>query len=256
MKMSDIKERLRKGEQVLGTMITVFGTPNTILILKQCGYDFALIDCEHGGFTYSEVGNMLAVAKAAGFPVMVRIPEVRREVVLKYMEMGADGLLLPSTETKEQAARLVEYAKYAPLGDRGISFTRPHTEFAKVNGPEYMARANADTMLMCQIETAKGVENVGEIIGTEGIDCVFLGPNDLSNSYGILGDYTNPVMKDAYSRVLAAAKAAGKTAGAHFGNRKGLLPLIEMGYTMNMCGADAGLLMAGAREDIARIRER
>ena len=254
MKMSEIKEKLKSGEHVLGTMITVFSSPNIIRILQQCGYDFVIIDCEHGGFDYSEAAGMLGMARAAGLPAMVRIPEIRREPVLKYMEMGADGLLLPSTETKEQAELLVRYAKYAPMGDRGISFSRPHTGFTKVKGPDYMSETNRDTMLMCQIETRQGVEHIDDIIGTEGIDVAFVGPNDLSNSYGVLGDYYNPVMQEAYEKILQAARKAGKAAGAHFGSRAGLLPLARKGYTMNMCGADVSLMMIGARTDIEAIR--
>ena len=168
--MAFLKQRLRAGEQVLGTMVTTFASPDIGKILKNCGFDFFIVDCEHGAFTTREVANIIAAARGIGMPALVRIPEMRREHALKFIEMGASGLLLPNTETAEQARMLVDCAKYAPLGHRGVSLSRPHTDFEKVDGREYMARANDETILMCQIESRRGVEHIEEILAVEGID--------------------------------------------------------------------------------------
>ena len=141
--MQSLKQRLRAGEQVLGTMVTTFTSPDIARLLQNCGFDFFIVDCEHGAFTTREVANIIAEARGIGMPALVRIPEMRREHALKFMEMGASGLLLPNTESAEQARMLVDCTKYAPLGHRGVSLSRPHTDFKKVNGPEYMRRANA-----------------------------------------------------------------------------------------------------------------
>ena len=101
--MISLKQRLRNGEQVLGTMVATFASPDIGKILKGCGFDFFIIDCEHGSFTTREVANIIAVARGAQIPALVRIPEMRREHALKFMEMGASGLLLPNTETAEHA---------------------------------------------------------------------------------------------------------------------------------------------------------
>lgn len=255
MKISEIKEKLKNNDRVLGTMITVFQNPDIVKLIKVSGYDFAIIDCEHGSFEYGEVARMIGMSRAIGLPIIVRIAEIRRELVLKYMEMGADGLLLPSTETKEQAELLVKYSKYAPMGDRGVSLSRPHTDFKKVNGREYMDAANRNTILMCQIESRKGVEHIEEIIGTEGIDIAFVGPNDLSQDMGVLGDYGNPLMVEAYEKILSAAKAAGKATGIHFGKKEPLVPWIKAGYQMNMCGNDVSFLMNGAKSSLEYLEE-
>lgn len=101
--MISLKQRLRNGEQVLGNMVATFASPDIGKILKGCGFDFFIIDCEHGSFTTREVANIIAVARGAQIPALVRHPEIRREHALKFMEMGASGLLLPNTETAEQA---------------------------------------------------------------------------------------------------------------------------------------------------------
>lgn len=246
--MSGLKERLRAGDQVLGTMVTTFASPDIGKILQACGFDFFMVDCEHGSFTTREVANIIAVARGIGMPALVRIPEMRREPVLKFMEMGASGLLLPGTETAEQARMLVDCAKYAPLGHRGVSLSRPHTDFKKVSGADYMPRANDETILMCQIESRAGVEHIEEILAVEGIDAGFMGPNDLTQDYGILGQFNHPDIVAAFRRVIAAAKANGKYAGAHFGAAAPLMPWLGEGTQINMWNSDNGLLALGATQ--------
>lgn len=244
--MASLKDRLRNGEQVLGTMVTTFSAPDIAKILQVCGFDFLIVDCEHGAFTTREVANIIAVARGIGMPALVRIPEMRREHALKFMEMGASGLLLPNTETAEQAKMLVDCTKYAPLGHRGVSLSRPHTDFKKVSGEQYMPQANDETILMCQIESRKGVENVEEIIAVEGIDVAFIGPNDMSQDYGILGQFEHPEIVAAFEKIVAAAQANGKWAGAHFGGAAPLKPWLKKGMQINMWNSDNGLLALGA----------
>lgn len=244
--MTKIKERLKNGEQLLGTMVTTFTNPDIAKILQNCGFDYFIIDCEHGAFTTREVANIIAQARSIGMPVMVRIPEMRREHALKFMEMGASGLLLPNTETAEQARMLVDCAKYAPLGHRGVSLSRPHTDFKKVDGPAYMESVNSDTVLMCQIESRKGVENIEEIMSVEGIDIGFIGPNDMTQDYGILNHFNDPEIVAAFEKVIAAAKNAGKWSGVHFAQAEPLKPWLNKGMQMNLWNSDSGLLMLGA----------
>ena len=244
--MASLKQRLRNGEQVLGTMVTTFASPDIAKILQVCGFDFMIVDCEHGSFTTREVANIIAVARGIGMPTLVRIPEMRREHALKFMEMGASGLLLPNTESAEQAKMLVDCTKYAPLGHRGVSLSRPHTDFKKVSGATYMPEANDETILMCQIESRKGVENVEEIIAVDGIDVAFIGPNDMTQDYGILGQFEHPEIVAAFEKIVAAAQANGKWAGAHFGGAAPLKPWLKKGMQINMWNSDNGLLALGA----------
>lgn len=141
---------------------------------------------------------------------------------------------------------LVDCAKYAPLGHRGVSLSRPHTDFEKVDGREYMARANDETILMCQIESRWGVEHIEDILAVEGIDVGFIGPNDMTQDYGILNQFDHPEIVAAFRRVIAAAKASGKYSGVHFGAAAPLEPWLREGMQMNMWNSDNGLLALGA----------
>lgn len=240
------REKLEEGGRLLGTMVTTFASADLPKILARCGFDFFVVDCEHGSFTTREVADMLAVARAISLPGVVRIPELRREHVLKFLEMGAEGLLLPNTESAEQAQQLVDWAKYAPMGHRGVSLNRPHTDFEKVDGRTYMEQSNRGTVLMAQIESREGVEHVAEIMAVDCIDLALIGPNDMSQDYGLLGQYTHPEMEAAFAKVVAGAQASGKRAGGHFSGAAALKPWLDRGMTVNMWNSDLGMLKAGS----------
>lgn len=251
--MTDLKMKLKNGKQVLGTMITTFSNPDIIKILKVSGLDYVIIDCEHASFEYGECARMIGIARAIGMPAIIRIPELRREVALKFIEMGAAGLLLPNTESADQAAQLVDYTKYAPMGHRGVSLSRPHTDYENVDKKEYMRRANENTMLLCQIESQTGVENIEKIMAIEGIDVAFIGPNDLSQDYGMLGEFENPIIVSAFERVIKAAKDNGKISGVHFGSPKPLRRWLRSGMQMNMCSSDVGMIIGGAKSILSAL---
>lgn len=252
----NLRERLRQGRSVTGTMVTVFDNPAIAKILKVCGFDFFIVDAEHGSFDYSAIAGILAVAKEAGVPAMVRVPEARREVVLKYMEMGASGILLPNTETVEQAEALVEYAKYYPLGNRGVSLLRAHTGFKKPsNALDYMRKANEETILMIQIESPKGVKNIAQLLDVEGIDASFIGPNDLSQSMGVMGQIDTPKFVEAVEEVIAVTKKKDKFSGIHLMSVAALKPWIDKGMTLNLWSNDVNMLMSSATEALNKLKE-
>lgn len=250
-----LKQRLRNGESLLGIMVTTFASADMAKLLQQYGFDFFVIDCEHGSFTTREAADMIAVARALALPAMVRIPEMRREHALKCMEMGASGLLLPNTESAEQARQLVDCAKYAPMGRRGVSLSRPHTDFAKVDARTYMERANEETILLCQIESRAGVERIDEIMAVDGIDAALIGPNDMTQDYGKLDCFTDPEIVDAIGRVVASAAAHGKFSGAHFGSAAPLIPWIRRGMRLNMWSSDIGLMALGVTNGMPALRD-
>lgn len=251
----NLKLRLKKGEHLLGTMVTTFASADMAKLLKQYGFDFFIIDCEHGSFTTREVADMISVARAIELPAMVRIPEMRREHALKFTEMGANGLLLPNTESAEQAQMLVDCTKYAPMGHRGVSLSRPHTDFAKVDGRTYMARANEENILLCQIESRAGVSHIDEIMAVDGIDAALIGPNDMTQDYGKLDHFDDPEIVEAIGRVVASAKAHGKFSGAHFGSSAPLIPWIQRGMQLNMWSSDIGLMSLGSAAGLPALRD-
>ena len=253
--MRNLKEELRQGKSILGTMIINFKSPELAKILNVCGFDFFIVDCEHGPFDYSDVAGLFAMARECGIAPMIRIPEVRREIVLKSMEMGAAGILLPQTETAEQAKALVEYSKYAPLGNRGVSLLRAHTGFKKVpNAREYMDEANERTILLTQIESELGVTNIDEILAVNGVDVAFVGPNDLTQSLGIMGQTDHTKYLEAIDKIIATAKKHKKFSGIHVMSTTALQGYMAKGMTCNLWSNDVTMLMASAREGVGQLK--
>lgn len=253
---NDLKMRLKKGEHILGTMVNLFDNPEIAKILKVCGFDYFIIDCEHGCFDYSAVANILAMAREVGICGMVRIPEVKREVILKYMEMGAGGLMLPNAESIEQAEKLVEYSKYHPLGNRGVSLLRPATGFEKVdNAAGYMDKVNQETILIVQVESPTSVKNIEELLAVEGIDAAFIGPNDLTQSMGILGQYEHVDYIAAVDHVIEMAKKTQKSAGIQTMSASALAPWIAKGMTLNLWGSEVVIMMNAAKAGVAKFNK-
>ncbi|MGE4283486.1 MAG: HpcH/HpaI aldolase/citrate lyase family protein [Clostridia bacterium] len=252
--MEGLKERAYAGEKLYGTMVCVFDTPDIAKMLQVCGFDFFVIDGEHGYFDDSRMAAMLLTAKLAGIPAIVRVARPQREIIIKYMEMGAAGLLLPNTETVEQAKMLIEYSKYAKLGNRGVALTKAHTLYEPVKAVEYMEKANKETVLMVQIESPEGVRNINDIMALEGIDCAFIGPNDLSQSLGIMGQFDNPILIEAIEKVITSAKAHSKFSGIHMGDVGKVKGWIEKGMNFNLWSADTVLMMSAARAGLKEFR--
>lgn len=252
--MVELKNRLLEGQVLFGTMVTLFDNPDIARILNECGFDFFIVDCEHGYFDFSSVAKIIAVARGVGIPALVRIPEPRREVILKYMEMGANGLLLPQAETVEQAKALVKYSKYRDLGNRGVSLTRPHTGFKKIKPLEYVKKANEATMLLIQIESPEGVSNIEEMMDVEGIDGAIIGPNDLTMSMGIIGQRTHPEYTAAINRVIQVANKKKKFSGIHLSSTDEVKEMVLKGMQMNLWSSDVGMLMSSARNGLEKLR--
>lgn len=250
---STFKEKLMQGTCVLGTMLSEISTPNVARIMHACGFDFLIIDCEHGYFDLSQTAALVGMSNGVGLPVIIRIPGASRELITKYMDMGADGLLLPMTSTPQQAQELVRYAKYAPLGQRGISTQRAHTNYNPPPLHQYLEEANRRTLLFAQIETREGVRNIDGILALEGIDGALIGPNDLACDYGTPGKLENPKMEQGISQVLAAAVAAGKPCGIITGK----IPMLEKwrarGMTILSCNSEVGMMMDAGKKIVKDI---
>lgn len=245
--MNSLKTKIAAGEVSLGTMLSEITTPNIARVLAAGGFEYLIIDCEHGYFDYSQTAAVVGICNGIQLPVIIRIPKIDRECVTKYMDMGADGLLVPMTGTAEDIRRVVEYAKYAPLGKRGISTTRAHTNYNPPPLVEYTGEANARTIIFAQIETREGVANSSEIAAVEGVDALLIGPNDLAADQGTPGNFATPEMVKSIETVIASARQAGKQSGIIASKISFLQQCREKGMTLFSCNSEVGMIMIGAK---------
>ena len=237
-----MKERLNKKELLIGSMISEVALPNLLRIFKVGGLDYAIVDCEHGSFTFSQLADMVAVANAIELPIIIRIPDNTRENVLKMLELGADGLLLPMADTPQILEQVVKYGKYPPLGKRGLATSRPHCNYSMGDVRAYLRKANERTMIFGQVETREALNNCDALFSVNGVDGLFIGPNDLSVDLGIPGDVSDPIIMESVRKVHAAAKRAGKPLGVITSNDTLLQNCYDEGLRLFSISSETGMI--------------
>ena len=194
-------------------------------------------------------------ARLCGLELIVRLANNERKDVVKYLDMGADGLLLPMTNTAEDIRKVADYAKYPPLGHRGISTMRAHTLYAPPPVLEYMPAGNARTKIFAQAETRAGVENIDRILAVPGVSGCFIGPNDLSADYECLGDPNAPPILKAIERVGEAAAAAGKISGMITANKNYLSKAKSCRFTAFCVGSELNAIAEYGKKTARLIKE-
>ena len=252
--MDAFKEKLCNQKNVIGTMISEISTPNLVRMLKSAGYEFVFVDCEHGYFDFNEIANITSVGNGFGIKVIVRVPSVQREFITKVMDIGVDGLLLSQIDTVQQAKDTVQFAKYAPLGQRGISTTRAHTGYHVDSLPDYLKTANDRTVLLAQIESREAVANSLDIASVEGIDGLIIGPNDMAAESGIPGQVFAPEIKEMVAKVIKNCKKAGKSLGIVDGNIERLHYWQSQGMNIFCIGSEVHMILKGAKENMKAFK--
>ena len=219
----------------VGLMVSEIPFSNMPVLLKASGLDFFILDYEHGSFDYSAMFQMITNAKLSGIECIVRLPNNERKDIIKLLDMGASGLLLPMTSTKEDVEKVVMYAKYPPLGKRGVSTMRAHTLYNPPKVLDYMEDANKKVKVFAQIETVDGVNNLESILSVEGVSGALIGPNDLSADYGCLGDDN---AKEVLNAIEKLALYNNKSIGIITGNKNYLKKAHELGYEYYSIGSE------------------
>lgn len=244
------RERLQKGELLIGTMVTL-GYPEVGEIMAGAGFDWLFLDGEHSPMTPAA---MQGVMQGAGkeMPCLVRLAAGDEVSIKKGLDIGAAGVIVPMVNTAEQAAQVVRWAKYAPQGTRGVGLGRA-TGYGQTF-QAYLDHANQETAVVVQAEHIEAVENIADIIQVPGVDAVLIGPYDLSASMGLIGQVTHPDVQEAIGRVTQACLEAHVPLGIIGVTAAAVRPFIERGFTLIVAGVDTLLLGAGAREIVEQLR--
>jgi 2-keto-3-deoxy-L-rhamnonate aldolase RhmA len=203
-----LKQRLRNGECCRGTFVLFSGGGDFALFLAGLGFDYFIFDLEHSMFDLSRTRETILAARSAGLATIVRIPEMAYHFAARVLDAGATGLMLPRMETREQAEKLVQFSRYPPQGERGISTFAGHNDFARIpDVPGFLRRKNEEVMLIAQIESVKGVDQCEAILSTPGLDACFIGTGDLAMSMGLAGQPNHPDVLARAETVIATARA-------------------------------------------------
>ncbi len=249
----NLKQCLNNGQTANGIMLSELYTPNIMRILANCGYDYVLIDCEHGYFDLSQVANLIAVAEGVALPVWIRVAQSGQADIAKYLDMGARGILLANAESVSQVRGLIRACLYAPMGDRGVSTFRAHTNYQHEDMRAVMDRANASNVVIAQIESPGAVEQIDCIMALEGLDGVLIGPNDLTQHMGMVGNYGSAMLEEMLRRVADSAGRHGKWAGIITANEGLLCFCRQVGMRCFSAGSELNALASGAQANLDRM---
>lgn len=208
-----VRDRLLRGEAAFGVMAFEFFTPGLAPTLAAAGADFVLLDMEHSGLGIEGVKAQCAFARAAGIVPMVRLPTADPALAPPLLDAGALGIMMPLVESAAQARALVAACRYRPEGRRGLAFSLAHDSYTSGDPAAKMAAANAAILTIALVESADGVARAAEIAAVPGLDMLWLGHFDLSDSLGIPGGFTDPRYRAAAATLREAARVAGKPLG-------------------------------------------
>jgi 4-hydroxy-2-oxoheptanedioate aldolase len=243
MKTNTVKARLRAGQPALGCFVTI-PAPMVIELCGLAGFDFVVIDSEHGIPDLETVENMIRAADATNIIPITRIAVNQQQVILRYMDAGSYGAQLPQINTAAEVQQVVEAVKYRPLGRRGLAGVRATDYSMGLPFARYIEQANQETMVIVHIETPEAVANLEEMVAVPGVDVFFIGPTDLSYSLGFPGEPGRPEVQEIIRRIITVVRAGGKAVGIMATDVAGAKRYLDMGIQYVTTGDRA--VFAGA----------
>ncbi len=213
MKPNKMKAKLFAGEPVFGVSMMI-PSPQIVEMIGRLGFDWILIDCEHGTISLETVEILAMAAEASGITPIARPKTKDPDDILKVMDRGVMGVQVPHVNTAEDARQVVEAVKYHPLGKRGMAAgTRPADYGFGESMDRYVETSNRETLVCVQLEEEEAIQNADGILGVDHVDVFFIGPSDLSQSMGYPGNPKAPPVQEAIANTLEKIIAAGKIPG-------------------------------------------
>jgi 2-dehydro-3-deoxyglucarate aldolase/4-hydroxy-2-oxoheptanedioate aldolase len=256
MQTNSVKQKLRDGEAAVGTMVFEFNTSGIGRIIAETGAEFVLFDMEHTGWSIETIRELMATARAADVVPLVRVPATEYHFLARVLDIGAMGIMVPMVETEEQAQRIADSCRYPPVGRRGAAFGVAHDDYTGGDVLAKMQQANDNVLLIAQIETARGLENVEQIAAVDGIDILWIGQFDLSISLGIPGQFDHPKFQAAVKRIVDVATQNGKAAGYMALSVDEACQLHERGFRAIAYSGDLWIYQQALKTSIEAIRSR
>jgi 2-keto-3-deoxy-L-rhamnonate aldolase RhmA len=225
-------------------------SPPVYELMAEVGFDWLFIDAEHSTVDTSQMQALLQAAGAT--PCVIRLSSGDEVPIKKALDIGAAGIIAPQVNSVEHAKRIVQAAKYAPVGQRGLGIARAHRYGLNVR--EYLQSANDQTAVIVQAEHRDAVAHIHDIVRVPGVDGVLIGPYDLSASYGKPGAVDHPEIKGAIERVRQACAGAQIPIGIFGLSAEAVRPYIDQGFTMIVAGVDTVLLANAATALVRELR--
>lgn len=251
--MKNLKKRLQNGETLHGCWLNT-GSSLTAEIVGSAGFDWVLIDLEHGAGSEKDVLYQLQALEHTPTAAIVRVESSESQRIHRVLDMGAEGVMCPKILNPEGAQKLVHGLHYPPFGGRGVAKMVRATGFGQ-HFQEYYDNSRDNILGIAQIETMEVLNHLDAVANTDGVDVLFIGPADLSMELGIFGQFDHPRFREAVRETCEAARKAGKAVGILFFNTHEYQAYHELGIRFIACGSDATFVAEGARTMAKKLND-
>ena len=242
-----------RGESVFGPFLKI-PAPASVEAIGLAGCDFCVIDLEHGAFTYESAEDLVRAAEVSGLSPIIRPYDDKPSTVVRALDTGCEGILVPNVMSREQAEAVVRAARFHPQGNRGMDPYARSARYGVTPKERYFVQANQDVALGVLIEGVDGLRNLPQILEVEGIDLYFIGPYDLSQSVGVPGQVHSTAVENHMKEVVEAVRGAGGAAGIYADNVEDACRWRELGVQFVAVSADVRILLAGGLEIVEARR--
>jgi 4-hydroxy-2-oxoheptanedioate aldolase len=252
MRTNKVLQAWRNDKPTVGAWLAI-PDGHSAEIMANIGFDWLCVDMQHGAIDYADSIEMFRAISTTATTPFVRVPWNDPATIMKALDAGAYGVIVPLVNNREEAERAVWAAKYPPEGGRSSGPTRA----AIYGGTDYQQKANNEIAVICMIETAEALEKLDEILSTPGVDAAYIGPSDLAYALGMepTGDNTDPNHEAKVMEIYDACRKHGVTPGIHTGSAEFTQKWLKAGFQMVTLGTDSGFMRARALSDLNDTRE-
>lgn len=246
--IGNIKEQLQNGAVLAGPFFSN-NAPDLVESAALGGFSFAIFDLEHSSMSLDALPGLTRAAECRGMAPLVRVPNSDPSTILKALDCGVHGIVVPQVNTPEQARRIVRSCHYYPLGERGLGLVRA-SAYGSVPVTDYFAEVRDQLLVIAQCESAEGLDNLEEIAAVPAIDAIFLGPFDLSQSLGIPGETDHPRIREAAGRIVKVCGREQKIAGVFSINGEDARRRAQEGFSFIALGTDHTLFASAVKREV------
>ena len=253
MRENPLKQRLKNGENCIGTMVRAHD-PAVVEVLGYAGFDFVVIDTEHMTMNDESLVDLVRAADLAGMPAIMRVRTKTPGEILRALDMGARGVIVPQIESAEEARAAIRAARFAPLGSRGMANSTRAAQYGFLDLKEYARLSNEHTLVVIYCETLGALREIDEIVALEQADVIFIGPTDLAQALGLPGEPNHPRVREAVETVTRKARAAGKAGGTVAADAERARQLMADGIQFIALSSDLAMIASQARRHLQTLR--
>jgi 4-hydroxy-2-oxoheptanedioate aldolase len=247
-----LREKLDKGHSVIGSFVKITD-PAVVEIMGLAGFDFAIIDMEHGPISVETAQNSIRAAELAGISPIIRVNENDPAQILRCLDIGAEGVEVPQIGNAEDAKAMASASRFHPRGDRGVCRYVRAARYSSMDRHKYFQMANERTVTIAHLEGLEAVKNLDEIMAVDGVDILFIGPYDLSQSVGVPGEVTHPLVLKQMEEIITRSKEAEKLVGTFADDVASARRWMEAGVMYVAISVDVGIFYEACKNIVTQL---